>query len=208
VSDIDAKPARKKPEPHTSELLLGLAGSEQDQLAIEHILLSFKRRLFGILLLFITIPAFIPIPVLSGAVFGPLILFVGLQMLVGMQRPWLPKWIRRFSISRDHVSRFVAKTMRGFIWMERLCKPRLQYLTEGIFVPLTGLAIVLLAVGLMLPIPFTNYFPAFALLAVAMALIERDGVLLLISWIATVGISFMFFKLGHGVINQLMSWFG
>ena len=44
--------------------------------------------------------------------------------------------------------------------------------------------ICLLGVLLALPIPFTNYVFGFLLLLFAFALLERDGALLLVAWIA------------------------
>ena len=49
----------------------------------------------------------------------------------------------------------------------------------------TGLLLVLLGVLLALPIPLTNYLFAGLILLYALALMERDGVLLLALWLAS-----------------------
>ena len=48
----------------------------------------------------------------------------------------------------------------------------------------TGLLVVLLGVLLALPIPFTNYLFGAMMLAFALALLERDGALMLLCWAA------------------------
>jgi hypothetical protein len=46
----------------------------------------------------------------------------------------------------------------------------------------TGLLLLLLGFLLSLPIPLTNYLFGGTLLAFALALLERDGVLMLVAW--------------------------
>jgi hypothetical protein len=52
---------------------------------------------------------------------------------------------------------------------------------------LTGLQLALLGFLLSLPIPFTNYPFGIILLLYAIALIERDGRLLIIGWVLGIG---------------------
>jgi hypothetical protein len=49
----------------------------------------------------------------------------------------------------------------------------------------TGLFLVVMGLLLSLPIPFTNYALAAILLLFALALLERDGALMLVAWIAS-----------------------
>ena len=68
---------------------------------------------------------------------------------------------------------------------------------------LTGLLLVLVGVLLSLPIPFTNYLFGFQLLLFALALIERDGALMLFNWLAAITAA-VFFGLGSGqLVSQL-----
>ena len=69
--------------------------------------------------------------------------------------------------------------------LEKLVRPRMTaFLDNRIALSFTGLLLVLLGVLLALPIPFTNYVFGFLLLLFAFALLERDGALLLVAWVA------------------------
>ena len=75
----------------------------------------------------------------------------------------------------------------------------------------TGLLLLLLGVLLSLPIPFTNYVFGFLLLLFAFALLERDGALLLVAWIAgsiaVVVFGFLSGNLVEATTALLARWF-
>ena len=68
------------------------AGDPAELLPLRGLLAGLGRRAFGMLLLVAILPAFIPIPV-GGAISGPLVMLIGVQLLVGRRRPWLPRGI-------------------------------------------------------------------------------------------------------------------
>src|SRR3546814_654013 len=66
--------------------------------------------------------------------------------------------------------------------LERLVKPRLPLLLDHrVAGMLSGLLLVLLGLLLALPIPFTNYIFGSLLLLFALALLERDGALMIVA---------------------------
>jgi hypothetical protein len=67
--------------------------------------------------------------------------------------------------------------------IERWCTPRWPQMGNGIGYRFTGLLLVGHGIALSLPVPLTNYPFAFVLLLVAIALLEGDGVLLLVGWL-------------------------
>lgn len=136
---------------------------------------------FGVLVLFLALPAFVPIPGV-GAVTGPAISLLGAQMLFGLRRPWLPRFVRRRRIRKASFVRFTARMGRLLKVLERFCQPRLPWLFEGAGTRASGFVLILYGILLSLPIPFTNYLFGLVLLSIAIAMIERDGALLLSSW--------------------------
>src|SRR4030095_11151203 len=102
----------------------------------------------------------------------------GLQMLCGFEHPWLPEGLRRRGIARASVERFVTRITPVLRWLERLCSPRFESLARGRGNRVSGFLLVLTGIGLALPIPFTNYPFGLLLIVFAVALIERDGILL------------------------------
>jgi hypothetical protein len=108
--------------------------------------------------------------------------------------------------------RFLARIDGPLRRLDKLLKPRLP----ALLVPLpahalTGLLLILVAVLLSLPIPFTNYLFGFQLLLFALALLERDGMLMLLNWIgALAAVLFFGFSSGQLVsytVEQVQRWF-
>ena len=170
----------------TVALLDGFAnGDPDDVLRLGDLLKDFGPAAFGMLLFLGVLPAFIPVPGVGGAVGGPLVILVGVQLLLGMRKLWLPGFLSRRGPHRSAMMRFRQRMAPWLRRLEKLVRPRMTaFLDNRIALSFTGLLLVLLGVLLALPIPFTNYVFGFLLLLFAFALLERDGALLLVAWIA------------------------
>lgn len=168
----------------TSELLREMGDTPGDpKLRFSELIGSFGERAFGVLLLIVLLPVFIPVPFGVGAIAGPLISLVALPMMFGMQRPWLPRWLQKRGMQRETLKRFVARHGKSLNRIERVCKPRWDFMLGRGARVFTGLLLVILGVALALPIPFTNYPFGLIILFYVMALIEHDGLLMAIGWI-------------------------
>ncbi len=157
-------------------------GDPDELLPLRDLLAGLGRRAFGMLLLIAILPAFIPIPI-GGAISGPLVVLIGVQLLAGTRRPWLPQFLARRGPHRHALTRFDATISPWLARLEKLVRPRLpQLLRRRAAVMFTGLLLVLLGLLLSLPIPLTNYLFGGLLLLFALALLERDGALLVVAW--------------------------
>jgi hypothetical protein len=164
-------------------LLDGYAVGDPDEvLALQALLAGLGRRAFGMLLFVSTLPAFIPIPI-GGAISGPLVVLIGAQLLWGRRRPWLPRFLATRGPHRHALVRFDRRISPWLARLEKLVRPRmpavLHHRAAALF---TGFLLVLLGLLLSLPIPFTNYLLGGVLLLFALALLERDGALMLVAW--------------------------
>lgn len=160
-------------------------GDPGETLKLGGLLDGLGRSLFGMLLFLATLPAFLPIPGLAGALSGPLVALVGVQLLVGMRRPWLPRFVAERGPMRATLVRFEQRIAPWLTRLEHLIRPRLDgVLDHRASTMFTGLLLVLLGVLLALPIPFTNYLFGVLLMLFALALLERDGALMLVAWAA------------------------
>jgi len=160
-------------------------GDPSQTLRLDELLAGLGRRAFGMLLFVAALPAFIPIPG-GGAIAGPLVVMIGLQLLVGLRRPWLPGFIARRGPRRETMARFDRRISPWLARLERLVRPRLAWvLDHRAMATVTGLLLVLLGVLTSLPVPFTNYLFGAMALMFALALLERDGALMLLAWLAT-----------------------
>ncbi len=175
------KPER---EARTSQILADLAQSgEGDTVSIGDILARVRGRAYGVALLLVLLPAFLPLPIGTGAISGPLVIAIGLQMLLTLRQPWLPRRTKRREIRRATLTRFAQRMQRVLGRLERACKPRLAGLTKSTYAHMfTGMQLILLGILLSLPIPLTNYPLGLLLLIYAITIVERDGALLLVAW--------------------------
>lgn len=192
------------PAAQTSQLLEAIAnGGEGDHFDIDELLDRFRRRAFGVLLLVVVLPVLLPIPFGIGALCGPLVSLVGLQLALRLERPWLPKRIRSRPLARESFRRFLARMNPWLRRVERLSRPRIESLFAGNAGNIvTGLMLVALGFLLSLPIPLTNYPFGLLILGYAFALIERDGGLLLLVW----GLGLVAVAAFAGVAIEVLGW--
>lgn len=161
-------------------------GDPEELLNLDRLLAGLRHSAFGMFLFVSILPGFVPIPGIGGAVGGPLVILIGLQLLAGLPLPWLPGFIGRRGPRRRTMARFCNRIAPWLARLEHLVRPRMPLLVGSRLAnAFTGLLLVLLGILLALPLPMTNYLFAGVLLLYALALIERDGALLLVLWIAT-----------------------
>jgi hypothetical protein len=180
---------REPREEKTAALLrAALMSTPGERVAIEQLLEPLRRRAFGFLLLLLAIPNFLPVPIGIGGIMGVLVIALGLEMLIGLEHPWIPGFLRRRTMSREGLLRFLDRIEPMTRRLEKICKPRLQRLTRRPFTFVSGAIMILVGILLALPIPFTNYVFGGMLIAFAFALVERDGALLVAVWATTAAI--------------------
>lgn len=198
-----------------SQALRELADSEHERISIGRILEAFGDRAFGALLLLFALPNALPMPPGTSAILGAPLFFISLQLMVGAQRLWLPRFITERSMKREDFQSLAAKVDPWVGKLERLLKPRAEAMTSYVADRFTGLACFVLAVILVLPIPLGNMPPAIAISAFALGLIERDGVAIGVGWAATAAsfailaaFSAAIMKLVEAFAQPVLSFFG
>ena len=163
-------------------LLAAFSVGDPDQLLeLRDLLAGLGKRVFGMLLCVAALPAFIPIPGLAGAISGPLVMLVGVQLLIGLRNPWLPRFIAERGPHRGSLVRFERRIAPLLARIERVVRPRMTVVLDSrpgtMF---TGLLLVVLGLLLALPIPFTNYLFGVLMLAYTNSFIDRQILSLLI----------------------------
>ena len=172
-------------EAGTRALLDALAQGDPDEtITLRDLLGGLNRRAFGMLLFVSVLPAFIPIPI-GGAISGPLVMLIGVQLAIGVRHPWLPDFLASRGPHRHALARFDRMISPWLARLEHVIRPRLPVvLDHRLAGVVTGLLLLLLGLLLSLPIPLTNYVFGGLLLVFALSLLERDGVMMLVAWIA------------------------
>ena len=195
----------KGPKPITTRGLIDeiATGDPEEELTLGELLDRFSERSFGLFLLISLLPTFIPIPVGVGALSGGLASLIGLQFLIRLEHPWLPRFVAQRKIHRYRIISFRDRMGKWLGRIEKLTKPRLVGMfTHWAAHAFTGLLLVVLGVLLCLPVPLTNYPFGLILLVFSFALIERDGALMLIAW----GLGLAEIAVVAGFGGQMMAW--
>ena len=178
-------------------------GNPEDVITLDHLVGGLGRRAFGMLLFACVLPAFIPIPI-GGAIAGPLAMLIGAQLCLSLREPWLPDFIGKRGPHRGALQRFdrlIAPVLRR---LEKLVRPRMPWMLDAKLASfVTGVMLILLGLLLSLPIPLTNYLFGGLMLAFALALIERDGVLMLVAWVGGAAALIGFGFLSGGIVTQV-----
>ena len=165
-------------------------GDPQEVLALDRLLYGLGRSAFGMFLFVSVLPGFVPIPGFAGVVSGPLVALIGLQLIVGLRKPWVPAFIGRRGPRRSTMARFCDRITPAMARLEHLVRPRLRALTRSRMAnAYSGVLLICLGLLLALPLPMTNFVFAGTLLLFALALMERDGALMLALWtVSTAGL--------------------
>lgn len=163
-------------------VLLAREIGPQAQISIGAVVDQLGSSSLGLILLILTIPAIIPIPGPIGIILGSCLALVALQVVVGAKRVWLPGWLRSCNLPTRFVTAAIARIVPWLERFERRLSPRRWMMLSGrVARPFLGLAILAMAVIITLPIPFGNILPVVALAMLALALLERDGVAVLVA---------------------------
>jgi hypothetical protein len=131
----------------------------------------------------LSIPFLIPVSIPGvSTVFGLGILLIAIGITLN-RAPWLPDRLQDRPISTDKLKPVLRRGMDWLVRIEKVIRPRLTGLTEGMAMQrVNGLALILGAGLLMVPlglVPFSNTLPALAILFLCVGVSQRDGWLVL-----------------------------
>jgi hypothetical protein len=133
----------------------------------------------GPVLFVLTLPVLLPLPPGVSMVLAVPLLLVALQIVAGRPKLWLPEALAHRSMERSALVKALRRILPLLGRIEAVVRPRLRFLTGAIGVRLVGVACALIAVILILPIPFANLVPALALGIFSLGLTRKDGLLIL-----------------------------
>ena len=144
-----------------------------------------------ILVTLLTLVFLIPVSIPGvSTVFGAAILLISVSRLFG-RNLWIPSKIEHRIIGTRKLRPLLRKALSWLKKLERVSRPnRIQWLVAGGTVAfINNLALILGAVLLMMPfglIPFSNTFPAVAIMFLAIGLLQRDGLCILLGHVSNV----------------------
>jgi hypothetical protein len=161
----------------TSAVLDGLLReAPSGAVTIDWIMDGLRERSFGIVILILGLLALVPG---LSTVAGILLVWPAIQMILARHSPGLPRRIAAWPLPAQKVSRLIARAVPVLRRIETLIRPRWPTPFESTK-RVVGAVIMLLGLTLVGPIPFSHVIPALAIMLVALAYLEKDGVMLAI----------------------------
>ena len=172
------------PHPPLSQSLAGIIERhESDHLTLNQLIERTEKRGLFLVFILLSLPFGnpIPLPGLSNII-GFVLLILSLRL--ALQRPaLLPKFLGDRVLPKSKIELILRSSVRVLRWMEKLVRPRgTDWMTWPIAQSANALVIAFMAMLLMLPIPpvvpFSNSFPATAIILLALSMMEEDGLLI------------------------------
>jgi hypothetical protein len=117
--------------------------------------------------------------------------------------------MRRWEIKCDPLRRTLRAAIPALKRVEYLIKPRWSRLTRFPVTIVVGLQTLLMAFILILPIPFANWPPGMTVAMTSLALLQRDGVLMLLTIpaaLASIASVYLGTRVGLAVIHSGVEW--
>jgi hypothetical protein len=133
----------------------------------------------GPVLFALTLPVMVPMPPGVSMVLALPLLMVAPQIVLGRRELWMPKFLSSRTVKREELVKLLHRVLPTLETFEKLVHPRLTFLTGPVGARMVGLACTLIALVLVLPIPFANLVPSVAMGVFALGLTRRDGLLVL-----------------------------
>jgi len=170
----------------TSQILQELvdAHPKSGQISVNEFVERLSDRTFGLgILIFGLINAFVPG---ASVIFTAPIFIIAGQMILGQHKLWIPKWLGKKSFSEEIVDKVLKKIIPSLKLVEKFIRPRMTRFTDVTAEKFMAIIIILLNILVLPPIPGLNMIPSLCCCLMALALLENDGLLGLISFICSI----------------------
>lgn len=204
-TDLNAE----RPLPLSQRLAQIAQQSGPDRISLSNLARELHSRVWGGLLVIFAAINVIPLPPGTNTVIAIPLVLISVQMVFGRASPWFPPGIDRRGVTKVELETLIAKMGWFEARVERIFKPRLARLTGPTATRVIGLVCMLLSLIAGLPILMIHNAPAIAIVLFGLALIYRDGVLVIVACIAAV-LSVIFDAAlviwGVAVLKFLLGW--
>ncbi|WP_165191043.1 exopolysaccharide biosynthesis protein [Caulobacter soli] len=166
-----------------SDVIESFGEDTRPVLTVGQMLEQFDSRAFGAMLLVFGLLNCLPLPPGSSTILSLPILLLAPQIAWGSDIPWLPRKLVEHPLKRDDLRGMFRRLTPIVRRMELVTRPRLEILFGPVGERLIGVVCTLLALVLVLPIPLGNLAPGATVAVLALALLQRDGLLVLLGYL-------------------------
>jgi hypothetical protein len=185
------------------------------KVTLTEILQLAGERVFGFLLVILSLPSALPVPAPGYSTpFGFVLFILAVQLISGRKLPWLPVKISNHPMELNQVQGVIKAGLPWLRRIEMITRPRLSYICTSLPGRVTmGIAIALMGISMMIPIPGTNTLPAMGIFVTGFGLIEDDGaislaglVLCLMGGILSASILIALLVGGTSLLDLIKGW--
>ncbi len=177
-----------------------------DRVSLGDIANFLGTRSIGAWLLVLALPMVLPVPAPGISVlFGVPLIILSVQLMLGYRRAWIPGPLARRSIARADYGAMVDRMLPSLRRFERMVRPRASWLANDWAKVPVGLICVVLATIITLPIPLGHIAPGTAICLLALGLMEHDGVVIGVGFVAAVVA--LVCVASAGAVNAVHHWF-
>lgn len=178
-----------------------------ERVALHELAAAHGHAAQGTLLVLLAVPCLLPIPG-TGTVLGWGLLALALTLWRGQAGPGLPARVAAFQMPRRSAQQVLSLMARFYGMAGRLARERLAGLTLPRQQRWLAPKVALMALLIILPIPFGNLLPATALVLLGLGLVFRDGLAVLLAG-ATAALALLFsVALTAGAWQLGAAWWG
>ncbi|MGL4405577.1 MAG: exopolysaccharide biosynthesis protein [Notoacmeibacter sp.] len=174
---------RRRPLSH---VLIEFYRNEPMPTTFAHFRDALADRGLAALLLLVSAFNMLPLPPGTSLLSGIPCLLLAWQMMLRRKAVWLPQRVLNQVVTEDTVKMVRLKVVPKLFWIEKFIKPRYWPLSPGNDEFAIGVVCIVMSVLLILPIPLGNWTSAISMTVLALALLQRDGLFLLIGFIASI----------------------
>jgi hypothetical protein len=149
----------------------------------------------------------------SSLPFGLAILLINIGIIF-KRHPLIPKSIMDYNISQNNMLKVLSGMSRVLSGLDKFTRPRLTVLADGPLMEYVNSSVIIVCSFLLmlpLPVPLTDFLPAYSILFLALGSIERDGYLILAGYsVATVTVIYFLIIaiLGLSGIKAVLTFLG
>src|SRR4051794_38646674 len=163
-----------------SDVLDEIAANAQGaRVSLGEIVASLEERAFALLMVVLGLPNVLPMPPPIPLLCGLFLVFIALQIVLGRQRPWIPRRALAASVPRERLDAVVARATPILRKLERFSRRRLSFLPASWELRGAGLYLLVISLGLVFAAPFIGQIPmGISICLTGLALVERDGIVM------------------------------
>lgn len=181
-----------KHQPLSQALSEMVSHGTSETIRIGNLVEGTGERGFYLLMILFSLPFVspIPLPALSN-VFGVAVMLISFRLAWRLP-PRLPSFLAKREVPRKRIEAVIRRTESSLRVMEKLVKPRVgNWMTlpparfgNAMLLALMGF---LLAIPLPPVLPFSHSLPCWSIIIIALAVVERDGVLIWFGYVLGLG---------------------